>query len=477
MLLSLATYAKPKLVLTDHLSKAYKEYTSLRMTNGRSYLLLSKLNDPENILYHYIENYEDFFTIFIKEEKQIYDEKVKLKDARIQAIHNTDENNPYRLYAEAEILLQWAVLKLKFDDKVSAASDVYKAYNLLEENKAKFPTFNENAKSLSIIYAMAENLPQWIRSIVGIKASVSIGTRDIKRLADLSIQNKSMYKDEVVAIYSYILFYANNKKEEAYQVLNDYQLDHRSNPLITFLKASMAQKTGRNDIAIKILEERPKGEYLPFYYLDFMYGKSKLYKQDKNADQYILKFIQNFKGRHYIREAYQKLAWYYLSILGDKEKYRSTIKQCLSLGQNSIDEDIQATKEAKENTVPDKSLLSARLLFDGGYLTQSQKILNADKDRLSKSNNKDEYHYRLARVADALHNSTQAIYHYNEASKLYKPDRYYGCSAALYLGYLYEKNGNKAKAIEMFNLCTSRQAGGYTASLHQKAKTALSRLR
>lgn len=68
----------------------------------------------------------------------------------------------------------------------------------------------------------------------------------------------------------------------------------------------MAQKTGRNETAIKILEERPKGdEFLSFYYLDYMYGKFKLHRLDKNADQYIITFLTNFKGKHYIKEAWQ----------------------------------------------------------------------------------------------------------------------------------------------------------------------------
>ena len=74
-------------------------------------------------------------------------------------------------------------------------------------------------------------------------------------LANKAHEGQSVFKEEIVAIYSYILFYSNNRREEAYLLFEKYNLDHRTNPLIAFLKATMAQKTGRNDTAIKILEE------------------------------------------------------------------------------------------------------------------------------------------------------------------------------------------------------------------------------
>ena len=167
---------------------------------------------------YYIENYTDFFTLFIQEEETKYKSLLKNKDIRINKIKASDPGSPYYLFCQAEIILQWATIKLKFGDKINAATDVYEAYRLLEKNKQKFPDFTENNKSLSIIHALAESVPSWVRKIMNIKGSVDLGTSEIRISANKSISEKSIFKEEIVAIYSYILFYSNNKKEEAYHL-------------------------------------------------------------------------------------------------------------------------------------------------------------------------------------------------------------------------------------------------------------------
>lgn len=59
-----------------------------------------------------------------------------------------------------------------------------------------------------------------------------------------------------------------------------------------------------------------------FYYLDFLYGKYKLCRLDKDADIHMLQFVHHFEGRHYIKEAYQKLYWYELIFKKDVNKQK-----------------------------------------------------------------------------------------------------------------------------------------------------------
>ncbi len=471
-------YTQSSLRFTTPLQDAYRDIISLKIKIGQNKLNIIKLNDPQNAMTYYIENYADFFTLFIQEEETKYKSLLKNKDIRINKIKASDPGSPYYLFCQAEIILQWATIKLKFGDKINAATDVYEAYRLLEKNKQKFPDFTENNKSLSIIHALAESVPSWVRKIMNIKGSVDLGTSEIRILANKSISEKSIFKEEIVAIYSYILFYSNNKKEEAYHLFETYHLDHKSNPLIAFLKATMAQKTGRNETAIKILEERPKGaEYLAFYYLDYMYGKFKLNRLDKNADQYIVTFLNNFKGKHYIKEAWQKLAWYQLIVNHDIAAYKQYMKSCASKGQSLIDEDIQANREAKSNQIPNEILLRARLLFDGGYYVKCQGLLILNSEKFTKAIHDGEYYYRLARVTDALKNYIDALEYYDLTIIKSDPGKYYGCSAALQSGLIYEQQNKYAKARFYFEKCLALDPAGYSSSLHQKAKSGLDRVR
>ncbi len=470
--------AQSKFIMSTRVMDAYQDITSLKLAIGQLKLNEAKISESNNAMVYYIENYIDFFTLFIQEDYNSYKKLLANRDKRLEKIKLGDPNSPYYLFCQAEIILQWATIKLKFDKKISAASDVYSAYKLLEENKQRFPNFVENNKSLSIIHALAESVPSWVRNLMGIKGSVAVGTREIEELVQYSVKTNSIFKNEIIAIYSYILFYSNNRKEDAFRLYNEYKLDHRKNPLIAFLKSTMAHNTGRNDLAIKILEERPSGsQYLPFYYLDFIYGKYKLYRLDRDAKSYLIKFIDNFTGQHYIKEAYQKLAWYSLIIDNDVNSFQKYMKSCSLYGSKLIDEDIQAYNEARSEQVPDPILLKARVLFDGGYYFKAKQLLEQNTTKYTNSINDGEFYYRMARILDALKSNNEALKFYDITIKRSDPSRYYACSAALNAGLIYEQAKNYKKARVYFNLCLNSNPEGYSSSLHQKAKSGLDRIK
>ena len=214
---------------------------------------------------------------------------------------------------------------------------------------------------------------------------------------------------------------------------------------------------------------------IPFYYLDFLLGKYKLYRLDKDADVYIRRFTEHFKGRHYIKEAYQKLYWHSLLFQTSPLKTNHYLGYIQTKGKSLIDEDVQALSEAKSGA-PHLVLLQARLLYDGGYYQRSQKLL-LDSSPLSFDNQgREEFHYRLARNADALDQTDLAITHYEHTIKHTTGKKYFACSAALHLGLLHERGKNYGAAKKYLELCLTLPPEGYGNSLHQKAKTALARV-
>ena len=76
--------------------------------------------------------------LFIQENKGEYKGTSEKQRKKIGKIQSADSSTPYYLFCQAEIMLQWATIKMKFNDKIGAASDVYSAYNLLEETKDFF---------------------------------------------------------------------------------------------------------------------------------------------------------------------------------------------------------------------------------------------------------------------------------------------------------------------------------------------------
>lgn len=463
------------------IAEAYKLVSTLQMDAARAKIEEIKLLEPDNLLVYHIENYIDFFTIFINEDENEFRRLEKNKKIRLEKIGEGDKSSPYYLFTKAEINLQWATARIKFNQKFDAAREIYRAYKFLEDNQKKFPHFIENKKSLSIIHALGESIPGVLRKVMGVKGSIEQGTNEIREVVEYSKKNDFIFKDESYAIYAYILFYQNNKKHEAYKLLSEAHLDHTQSPLLCFLKANIAQKTGHNVEALKILEERPKGDsFMAFPYLDFMYGKFKLYELDPGAKEYMLKFLEEFKGHHFIKEAYQKLAWYEIVTNEDVVAYKKYMKLCMEKGYDLVDEDKQALKESKDNEIPNATLLRVRLLFDGGYYARAYNLLIQKAYLFVNEGSVEtlEFNYRMGRLSQELKNYPDAIKYYiltiNDGESL---KSFMACNAALQIGLIFEEQQKHSQAKKYFDLCLDISPKRYKASLHQKANSGLDRIK
>lgn len=465
---------------TPDIEEAYRLVSTLRFDEGKKKIAKIKKTDPDNKLVYLVENYIDFFTIFLNEKEEEYDRLADNKDIRLEQIRQGDKESPYYRFAIAEIHLQWATARLKFGERTTPATEVLKAYKLLEKNNKKFPNFIANKKSLSIIHALSESLPGWVRTLMGIKGSIELGTEEIDEVVTFSKHNNFLFTEESYAIYAYILFFQNNKRKEAYDLLTNANLDHSKSPLICFLKANIAHKNGHNEEAKKILEERPNGDkYMSFPYLDFMYGQYKLYSLDEDASVYILNFINRFEGRHFVKEAYQKLAWYELALNEDITAYKKYMKLCQDKGFNLVDEDKQALKESENKKIPNATLLKARLLFDGGYYSKAYGLL-VKKSYMFIEPGEDqlEFNYRMGRISHELQNYPDAIEFYSITINSGKKSKsFMACNAALQIGLILEEQKKHKQARRFYEQCLDISPDEYKNSLHQKAKSGIERVK
>lgn len=480
ILLCTAGYAKPYIQYNEEIKACYRDIIHLKIRDSEKKIKELKVSQRENLAILHLENYIDFFHLFITENKADYQARLPQKDARLSVLQNVQLADAQLDFIKAEILLQWALIQIKFDEKLAAGQDVYSAYKLLEANQKKYPGFKENNKSLSILHVLAESVPKWVRKLIGVKGSIQQGRIEIEQLVEYAINDKSyFYRDEVAAIYTYILFYQFNDKEGALAQFNRFSLSHTDHPLIAFLKASIYQRAGKNDACLEVLNTlKSDAGQLPFYYLEFMKGRAYLNKQDVRAKNHLLTFVQKFNGQHFIKEAYQKLAWYELSMNNDHEGYKNYMANCLTRGKSLVDEDKQAEKEAKKGDTPVPFLLKSRLYYDGGYYNQALDVLlKNDKYPTQHANSRLEYYYRLGRVYQAQSNATKAIpclkyvLTYGEAAH-----SYYAANAALQMGLMYETDQKWTSALHYFNKCLEIDSEEYKTSLHQKAKSGVQRV-
>jgi tetratricopeptide (TPR) repeat protein len=465
--------------ITTDIREAYELVSSLKSDLARKKIAYIKKNDPDNMLVYHIENYVDFFEIFINEDKERFDQLKDNKESRLDKIKSGDPTSPFYRFSQAEIMLQWALARSKFNQKLTASRELLSAYSLLEENVRLFPEFTYNYKSLSIIHVLTRSIPGLLRFVFGIKGSIEQGTNEIRTLYEQSLKEDLMFEDEIIIIYAYILFYQNNQQEAAWELIEQSYLNKPfNNPFVSFMTANFGQKSGHNDLAIELLLERPRSpDAMTFDYLDFLIGKFKLYRLDQDADKYLTAYITKFKGQHYIKEAYQKMAWYRLVIHDDLAGYKKYMDQIPRYGEDLIDEDKQAQKEAKEGSIPHPDLLKARLLYDGAYYDRAYNLLIKRAYTFHDPYDLMEYNYRMGRISQALKNYPDAINYYIKAIKGKKGKSYFPCNAALQTALILEDQGRYNQALDYLEECLDMSPDEYKNSLHQKAKSAKQRIK
>ena len=463
--------------------EAYQQILSLRFIEARANLDALQRLEPGNLIAPFLENYLDFFTILVDDNREEYARRVRRMNPRLAQIARGDIHSPYYLYTQAEIRLQWGILRGRYGNYLSSLSDIRQAYALLEENQRRHPEFAANQKSLGILHALVGNIPdeyRWVvKALGGMGGTVDQGMQELKSVLVYAGQHDFVFEAETRTAYSFLLLHLKNDKTGAWQILSAGRLDPQTSPLAAFALANLAIRTGHNDEAIRILLDCPRGQpYHPFPYRDYLFGIAKLNRLDPDANLPLEAFVHSFRGENGIKEAYQKLAWFHL-ISGDKNGYRACMALIKSTGNDRAEPDKAALREARSGEMPDPGLTRARLLFDGGYYQRAFDLLNSLSGRFTDPGKSSlEYTYRLGRVTHEMGNARDAVRYYTQTIESgARQPWYFACNAAFQLGLLYEKQKNYDLASAAFRRCLEIKPEEYAASLHARAKAGLARVR
>ncbi|KLT64636.1 tol-pal system YbgF family protein [Pedobacter sp. BMA] len=461
---------------------AYKSIFELKLGNARAYISTEKKQHPNNSIIPLLENYVDYFTVLTSESKADFDRLKGNKSIRLDQISDDDKASPYYLYAQAEINLQWALIRGRFGEYFNAAMEVKRANALLLENTNKFPNFHLNYKGLGLINAVLGNLPEGALktalSTFGIKGNLQTGLNMFERLADnLPKSTYEPFYEEVVFYYAYVLTDVAHSPSAYFKTMKYTERIADTSLLKSYLRSYVCIKNSHSEEAISILSKKPDGGlYQSFPYLDYLEGVARLNKLDLSATLCFNRFLQSNKGVNFIKDANLHLAW--ISLLkGDKSGYSAYCTKAINNGYSYMEKDKQAKNDAIA-LIPNVDLLRARLLFDGGYFGKALQILD-NKKTADYPNDRDkiEFNYRLGRIYDDLGKDDQALAAYQNAISLGKNQKYYfAANAALQMGKVYEQKNNIAKAREAFNLAISMKNHEYESSIESQAKAGLKRI-
>ncbi|SKB91106.1 tetratricopeptide repeat protein [Daejeonella lutea] len=460
--------------------KAYQAIFDLRLNDAKALIQNEKKQNPNNGITILLDNYIDYFTLLASENKSDYERLKNNKATRLSALEKQDKNSPYYLFAQAEVNLQWGMLKSRFQDYFSSGMDIKKADNLLTANIAKHPSFLPNKKSAGLIDVIFGSIPSNMKGIfstLGIKGNAAVGIRSLESLvSSLPRSSYKFYTDEVVFFLCYIETDLVHNKANYSKIMGYTNTMDDSSLLKSYLQGYVSARSARNDNAIEYLQKRPKGsEYLNFPVLNYHLGNAKLNRGDADANIYLINFLKEYKGINYVKDAYLKLA-YYFYLRGDNAKYNTFLKMVKTHGSLYDEKDKQALKEAND-AAPDMDLLKARLYFDGGYYPKAlAELTGKDAGDFKLKRDQIELYYRLGRIYDESGRDSDAVVSYQKAINSGKlSSYYYAANAALSIGSIYEKKGDKAKAASYYKQAIAMKDHEYENSIESKAKDGLKR--
>ena len=482
-------FIKASFNFNQNCKNAFDLLISLRFNEAHKLIENEKKLNPDNAIPYFLDNYIDFLGSFIEEEEASFKEYTTAMAVRKKRIEQESSDSPYYKYCMATMDMQVAFTRMKFGEYIKAAAEINRAYRLLEKNNHEFPDFIPQKLSLGMLHTLIGSIPDkydWIRKATGLKGSVNGGIQEMQQVFDIS-QSNSKWKylqNETLFLLSLTSINLAADKSFSEKILNWYNKDEgmdlvRENPLMAYCKANLCFKRGLNDQGIQILTFRPTGpKFFHFHYLDYLLGVAKLNRLDNDAWAYLINFTANFKGKNFIRAAYQRIAWNYL-INGDMKKYFEYMNRIPLTGDITTDSDKKALSDFKSGEVPDTHLLKAQLLFDGGYYNRALDELAAYNQSSGKTEHHSlEYLYRLGRVYHESGKLTEALRYYNlTIEKGEDKPWYFAANAALQIGIIYENMKKYDLARTFYKKSLSMNPTEYKNSISQKAEAGLSRIK
>jgi tetratricopeptide (TPR) repeat protein len=363
----------------------------------------------------------------------------------------------------------------------SGAWDIKRAYQQIKDNRKSFPSFSPNEFLYGSLQAVTGTIPKgykWIASLLGLRGSLTEGMKMVRYFANSNDPWAKLMDNESAFVYCYLEYYIANKQEDALLFIREKRLDLVNNHLLAYMAANLAKNNKQTELARSIILHKNRSpEYLATPVWDYEMGFIHLHHLEiQEAIQSFDRFLTSFRGKFYVKDVYQKLSWcYYLE--GNMAAAQNARNNILKKGSTETDADKQALREAKSGKWTDPLLIKARLLSDGGYNNEALTLLKSrNYSSFSKEEERLEYVYRMARICDDLDKNSEAIQFYLTAIKIGETSpAYYAHRAALQLGMLYERLGDKAKAVAYYEKCLTIEDSEYKNSLDQKAKSGIAR--
>lgn len=314
-----------------------------------------------------------------------------------------------------ELYLKRGLINILNNNLLSATRDMYLSYGNYE--RAVELDSSSAAALLGwgvnlIIYGSIPDNYKWYAGIFGIHGDSKLGIETLESAVQRSETGSGNLKDQLCSKFSMNYFKLSSGLEDQISPLEKDLVGFK--PLI-YLEFERLLATGKTSEGLKFgyLNGTKNGE-LHFWYLDYIMGRAAVALGDDMAEELFLNYIENYPGNSFKRSASLYLSWYYL-IKGEEQNFRKYSSKVEELEGDFYGADKLAFRESKLR--PSVPLLKARLAFDAGSYDMADSILNSVKpDQLVTDLNKQEWHYRKARIYQAKNDLRLAMEEFMKTS-------------------------------------------------------------
>ena len=466
---------------TPGLQRAYADLMKLRVTDARQQLTRE---NPRNGLTIWLADYADMITLLVSDDERGYDRKSKLQEQRLDQLQNLDPKSPWSRMTQAEVRLHGAFVKLKFGQEMSACWDIIKAYKLLAENAQKFPNFLPTYKALGVLHVLIGSVPDnytWVTRMVGLRGDVRQGMAELDRA-----RQDPVFRTETelvnLLVRAYILKFTDADGQDLEQLIGQ----NPDNLLLHFFGATIQMKNGKSDKALAFLQVRPTGAaYLPMPVIENILGDIYLQKGDETeAITHYGQFLRTFRGQNFLKDAHYKLFLsYWLS--GKPGAALPYLRRVKDVGRTVTESDKAAQKfaetHAERGLTPGQTvLMQARLATDGGFTDRALALLKPyTENQFPTLSDRAEFQYRLGRIHQRRNTPDLSVGSFRRAIFLTDSadaQLSFGATAALQLGYIYEKKRQIPLARQFFEKALSYKKHEYKNSIDNKARAALNQM-
>jgi len=464
--------------LNDNCKKAYDQIMTMRFDDAAATIADERRSNPDNLYIPFLEFYSDMVQMIITDDPQLYD-KIKEDYYDYIDIMEEDETSPYYKILKSEMLFHLSLANMKYGDKFTGARNLVKSNKLCNRNVEEHPDFwlnNKMSGSFNVVFAFVPSSFQWAAKIIGLRGDRNTGIDQLKQYHKDAMSINGMSEESVLFLTLGIKYGGNDL--EAYQYINSVNPKYYENPVIKYVFATLCVRAYENDRGLELAQTLDPGSFqVQFYPYDYLLGKAKLNKLDKNADVYLKRFYNNSPGKDYKKEICYKIAQYYL-ISNNISQYNTWKSRVEEVGNDMTDRDREAEIEAQKDYQPIPEMVKVKLLFDGGYFGEAKQILTSiPHEELTSMPYELENLYWQGRISQQTDNLTDALIFFEETLNRGKDLSYwFAADAAFQIGYIYEQERQYLSAKAYYETCLEVNDSDWEDFIEIKAEHGLIRV-